>query len=347
MRSAYPDDGPAAPSALGDDWRLWLAENMLRGVSDDALVATLLVNGVPPQLAAAEIATLRAHPTFVAALPWVSRARRLAWQVDTLGRLDKLSPQHACIERRANVSREEFLAQYYARNRPVVLTDVTKDWPARRWTPAHLREHYGQEPIEVSFGRNATPDCDVKYPQLARGLTLGEYVDLIESAGPTNDFYMVANSATFKRPGFAGLIQDLAPLPPFLESAPDGSWLSLWFGPASTVTPLHFDGNNILFCQLYGRKRVWMASPLHIMLLHTEQGYMSTFNPEAPSASHPPEFLDVDAFCFELDPGDVLFIPAGWWHQVRSLDTSISVSLLSFAFPNLFDDPFGTPSRGP
>ena len=27
-----------------------------------------------------------------------------------------------------------------------------------------------------------------------------------------------------------------------------------------------------------------------------------------------------------LYPGDVLFIPAKWWHAVRSLDTSISVN---------------------
>ena len=37
-----------------------------------------------------------------------------------------------------------------------------------------------------------------------------------------------------------------------------------------------------------------------------------------------------------LAPGEALFIPAGWWHQVDALDVSISVSILSLAWPNDF-----------
>ena len=32
-----------------------------------------------------------------------------------------------------------------------------------------------------------------------------------------------------------------------------------------------------------------------------------------------------------LDPGDSLFLPAGWWHWARSLSVSISASFSSFA----------------
>jgi ribosomal protein L16 Arg81 hydroxylase len=36
-----------------------------------------------------------------------------------------------------------------------------------------------------------------------------------------------------------------------------------------------------------------------------------------------------------VEPGEILFIPIGWWHAVRSLDVSMSLS-----FTNLrFNDP--------
>lgn len=33
------------------------------------------------------------------------------------------------------------------------------------------------------------------------------------------------------------------------------------------------------------------------------------------------------AMCAVLQPGDMLYIPAGWWHAMRSEETSFSVSM--------------------
>jgi len=34
--------------------------------------------------------------------------------------------------------------------------------------------------------------------------------------------------------------------------------------------------------------------------------------------------------------GEALFLPAGWWHEVTALQTSMHVSLLAFHRPNAF-----------
>ena len=55
----------------------------------------------------------------------------------------------------AGLSRERFLADYYAANRPTVLTDVAADnWPAAQvWTPCYLKDTVGAEVVEVMAGR--------------------------------------------------------------------------------------------------------------------------------------------------------------------------------------------------
>ena len=36
----------------------------------------------------------------------------------------------------------------------------------------------------------------------------------------------------------------------------------------------------------------------------------------------------------DLSPGDILFIPVGWWHQVLALDFSVSITHTNFRWPN-------------
>lgn len=57
-------------------------------------------------------------------------------------------------------------------------------------------------------------------------------------------------------------------------------------------------------------------------------------------------FADVDATAldptqarvFEVmpEPGELLFVPVGWWHQVEALEPSISVTFTCFAYPNRY-----------
>jgi len=108
---------------------------------------------------------------------------------------------------------------------------------------------------------------------------------------------------------------------------------ALWFGPRGTVTPLHHDTSSILFCQVYGSKRVQLISPLELSMYGVAQSLYSRANAETRQSL--PE--DVQVLDVTLAAGEALFIPAGYWHQVRALDVSISLALNGFREPNSFD----------
>ena len=48
-----------------------------------------------------------------------------------------------------------------------------------------------------------------------------------------------------------------------------------------------------------------------------------------------PALESVNFIDFTLEAGDALFIPIGWWHQVTSLDFSVSATYTNFRWPNI------------
>ncbi|PCC70214.1 Cupin-like domain-containing protein [Nannocystis exedens] len=317
--------------SLTPAYRAWLAENLLRGAEEAAIRAALAERGVPEAAIAGALARARRSPELAGARAATAGLRREAL-VNRLRRaLRATSP---AIERRALPSPGEFLARYWATGTPVIFTDVVPRWPAfSRWSPADLRARFGSAEIEMSIGRAADDDPDVRFKQHVRRTTLADYVDRVLMAGETNDLYLIANNRNLARPGLAGLLDDVALPAGYFDAARSAGCGALWFGPAGTVTSLHHDTSNILFFQVVGRKRFRLYPPDQPQLLAAARGVYSTLDPERPS----PELAGAFGFDEVLLPGEALFLPVGWWHHVRALDLSISVAFNNFVWPNDFE----------
>jgi ribosomal protein L16 Arg81 hydroxylase len=110
----------------------------------------------------------------------------------------------------------------------------------------------------------------------------------------------------------------------------------MWIGPKGTFTPLHHDLTNNLLLQLVGRKVVLMAAPGETPKLYNDHHVYSRIRDlTAPDVlKHYPKLDGVRVHRVLLSPGDALFIPLGWWHQVRALDFSITITHTNFLWPN-------------
>jgi hypothetical protein len=325
---------PGVSSALSSAHTAWVAENLLRGVLPARLVATLVAAEVPEDVAAREVDAIARSPVLAGAVPLAREARRLALIVRLQREMAAQSPFFREIERRADVAPDEFFARYVAGSTPVVLTEPVRRWPAfGRWTPEFFRDHYGDVSIDIVDGRDADPDYDRHTPAHTRTVTMRAYVERILAAGETNDFYAVAQNRNLDRDALQPLWADLALPEGILDARRSRGCAALWLGPAGTVTPLHHDTSNILVAQLHGRKRFVLAAPTETALLEGATGVYAGADPERLGAID----ADVRFLHVDLAPGEMLFLPVGWWHHVRALDVSVSVALNGFVKPNAFD----------
>lgn len=97
---------------------------------------------------------------------------------------------------------------------------------------------------------------------------------------------------------------------------------NVWIGMKNCYSPMHFDKYYNMFCQIVGRKHIRLLPPDAFGPADV-QG--NTLNRAECVISEPrisSKILEV-----VLGPGECLYIPKGWWHEVRSLSSfNISIS---------------------
>ncbi|HYH99656.1 cupin-like domain-containing protein [Hyalangium sp.] len=315
--------------------RRWIAENLARGVSAEQLLALLLQFDVDPFQARAELEAAAAHPAVRAARPLAPRRQEIEALLDVYSSLHQQSPEAGRIDRRVRLSPAEFFEQYYFRHRPVVMEGLLSDWPAsNHWSPESFAERFGDVEVELMAGRETITDPDFHGDLLVRTLRMREFVARLRAARQTNDFYLVARNHLLQNPALSALRDEIrAPAGFVIPDLREPDSTHLWFGPAGTLSNLHHDEINVLFCQVYGRKRFWLIPSFEIQRLYNDRGFYSAVDILSSQPERYPDFQRANVASVIVGPGDALLIPVGWWHAVRSLEVSISVTFVRFALP--------------
>jgi len=269
---------------------------------------------------------LTTHPSY---------ARKLASLIELYAKLDRQSL--ACKEvPRRRLSPDEFYQDYFYPNRPVIVEGLMTDWPAlTKWTLPWLRTQFGSQEIEVHANRALDPKYEQHFKSNCSTMNFGDFIDILASPGETNDVYLVGRNVLMERPEFRSLLLDISNPDGFLDPAnmthPN---VKLWIGPRGTVTPLHHDRGSVFFAQMSGRKHVKFISPFHLPSLYNDPDtcYSDVILDEGVDLNQFPEMRDVAISEAVIGPGDFLFIPVAWWHWVRALDPSISLTFKNFVF---------------
>ena len=333
-----PLDVPQAIKPLDDAWCQWIADNALRRASPESMIATVTEAGVDPAQASGFIASLPRNPMFRAAEKMRDRHERFGRAVHHVQSLRESAPDYDHVEKRSRVSRDEFMERYVRGCRPVVLTDLARDWPAlQRWSFPEFKRRYGALTVQVQSGRNSDDNFEINKDRHRRETNFAAFVDRILTTDTTNDEYLTANNELLRRPEFNGLLDEVGPLPDFCVQSALRHSAYLWVGPAGTKTPLHHDTVMLFHTQIVGRKRWRFVSPLSGPSLYNDFDVYSPVDFEALDLNRFPDAATVKVLDVVVEPGETVFLPLAWWHQVTSLDKCISLSFTNLDVPNKFD----------
>lgn len=236
------------------------------------------------------------------------------------------------VRRAVAMSPHQFRTAHLAPELPVVMPGLCANWDACKfWTP----EYFGavaptlQVPVKTYRADGSV--------QITRW-QLKDYTDFLEQPETGSLAHGSRSDLPYCHdiPMFAiiqGLARDCRPFPgEFLPAWYGKEWwkyAQFFMGPSGTVTPLHFDTliTHNLFFQIKGRKRFTIIPPDQIELCGRRGWRWFDVNPEAPDFARFPAYRRATPVEIVVGPGDVLYMPPGTLHHVRSLDVSVSFNI--------------------
>lgn len=223
---------------------------------------------------------------------------------------------------------EVFKKEFYEPGIPVVIKNLAKDWPAyTKWNWDYFKKLVGDK--RVPLYNNVKSDAYTPINKADDYKTFGEYIDMI-SKGPAGWRIFLFN------------IFDHAPQltkdftwPEHLMKGFVKKYPMLFTGGATSITHMHFDidMSHIIHTQFAGRKRVLMfpfkeqhklyRKPFEVLSLADFSNYYD----REPDYTQFPALKLAEGYDFILQPGDTLFMPAGYWHHMEYLDSGFAMSL--------------------
>ena len=232
------------------------------------------------------------------------------------------------IPRVQNITKEDFIKQFFKPQKPVVIERFIEDWPAfKKWNLDYMKDIAGNKIVPLYDDRPVDYKDGFNEPHAK--MKMSDYVDLLKTE-PTKYRIFLWNvlkeipqlQKDYTFPDFGLKLMKRLPM--------------LFFGGRNSHTFMHYDIDlaNIFHFHFEGKKQC-------ILFDQNQNEYIykiphSLITREDIDFSNPdfekwPALKNAKGWQCELKHGEVLYMPEGYWHYMKYLTPGFSMSLRAIA----------------
>ncbi len=232
----------------------------------------------------------------------------------------KLDP----IPRVKKITKSEFLKNYVQPQKPVVIEKLIEDWPAyEKWDLEYIDKMAGDRTVPLYDDRPIS--SKYKFNEAHAEMKMHEYIKMLKN-GPTNYrifLYNLMKEVPDFQKDFS--FPDIGLR--FLKQLP-----MLFFGGENSRVFMHYDIDyaNILHFHFHGKKQCILFPPSeskhlykvpHALIAREDIDFNDPDLDKFPALKH------ANGFITELNHGEALYMPEGYWHHMTYLTAGFSMSL--------------------
>ncbi|XP_063641439.1 mitogen-activated protein kinase-binding protein 1-like isoform X2 [Pan troglodytes] len=249
-----------------------------------------------------------------------------------------------------------FYRDWVCPNRPCIIRNALQHWPAlQKWSLPYFRATVGSTEVSVAVTLDGYADAvrgDCFMMPAERRLPLSFMLDVLEGRAQHPGVLYVQKQCSNLPTELPQLLPDLESHVPWASEAlgkmPDA--VNFWLGEAAAVTSLHKDHYENLYCVVSGEKHFLFHPPSDLPFipyeLYTPATYQLTeegafkvvdeeamekvpwipLDPLAPDLARYPSYSQAQALRCTVRAGEMLCLPALWFHHVQQSQGCIAVN---------------------
>ncbi|XP_067929165.1 tRNA wybutosine-synthesizing protein 5-like [Watersipora subatra] len=235
---------------------------------------------------------------------------------------------------------EQFFQSRTSKRSPIIFRGVDIGSCRLKWNADYLADAIGDHEVKIHVSSQSKLDF-VNRNFLYKSISLKEYIRRSSQAPglPLEEFFIDPHEKYYLRSLGGDVRKEVADVHkqypeiatdlnlPYVFSA--DRFFSSVFRIASPGSQLwtHYDVMDNLLIQILGDKEIIMFPPSDLPYLYLQGDKSVILDPDNADLSQFPLFASATKYKSKLLPGDIVYIPALWFHNVKALNFSVAVNM--------------------